>query len=99
MALSIGGGAYLHLFSSKGKIVSLMNKAENEKDSDTSDNLPEADNDDDFQTLAVLVPLPVFEKSQLIQISTYHSSLSLFSEYSSKPLMGYSDVILQPPRV
>lgn len=99
MALSIGGGYYLHLFSSKCKIVSLINKAETENDSDTSDNLPEADNDDDFQPLAVFVPFPIFEKSQLIQISTYHSSLSLFSEYSSKTLMGYSDVILQPPRV
>jgi protoporphyrinogen oxidase len=99
IALSIGGVYYLHLFLPKEKVVSLINKVETEKDSDASNKLPEPDDDEDYQNVGILIPSAIFEKSPFIEISTYHSSLSLFSEYSSKTLMGFSDVIFQPPQV
>ncbi len=100
VALSVGGTDYLRLFSSKLKLTSVLSKCEDKQNSDASDNLPEPDSDDDdYKNLVLIFSLHVFEKYPFIQISTYHSSLSLFSAYSTKTLMGYSDVILQPPRV
>ncbi len=99
VALSVGGNDYLRLFSSKIKLTNVISKVENEQDADTTDNLPELDNDDDYPTLGIVLPLQVFEKYLLANISHLHSSISLFSDYSTKILLGFSDVILQPPKV
>lgn len=102
VALSVGGIYYLRLFSSaKEKIISVQNKTETEKktDSDSSDDVPESENINDYKVVCFIDNYSIFDKSLALSESVYHSALTLFSTYSSRVLRGYYAVIIKPPRV
>lgn len=101
IGLSVGGIHYLSFFLSKEKIVSIQNKAETEKKSDSNptDDIPESEDIDAYKVVCILHSYSVFDKDITSIESIYHSALTLFSPYSSRILRGHFDVIIQPPRV
>ncbi len=100
IALSVGGIHYLSFFLPKEKIVSIQNKAETEKksDSNSTDDIPESEDIDAYKVVCILHSYSVFDKDITLSESIYHSALTLFSSYSSRILLGHFDVIIKPPR-